>query len=140
MPPLEKEVPVGERQKILLVDDDPDLIAPMQIVFEAEGFLVDTAADGVIALEKIRAARPDLIVLDLLMPRKDGFAVCSELKADPQFAEIPIIILTSVKASAAQRRYQLEKGLALDVADYAEKPVDPLELVNRVRKVLGAKK
>jgi methylenetetrahydrofolate reductase (NADPH) len=140
MPPLRKEVPVGERHKVLLVDDDPDLIAPMQVVFEAEGFLVDTAADGVIALEKVKANRPDLIVLDLLMPRKDGFAVCSELKADPLYAEIPVIILTSVKQSAAQRRYELEKGLALDVADYAEKPVDPLELVNRVKKVLGARK
>lgn len=139
-PLLRKEKPVGEKHRILLVDDDPDLIAPMKIVFEAEGFAVDTAHDGVAALEKIHLVRPDLIVLDLLMPRKDGFAVCSELKADPQFAGIPVIILTSVKQSAAQRRYELEKGLALDVADYAEKPVDPLELVNRVKKVLGAEK
>jgi DNA-binding response OmpR family regulator len=78
------------------------------------------------------------MILDLLMPKMDGFAVCKELK-DPRrakYAHIPIIILSSVKESASQRRYELETGVQLDVDDYAEKPIDHNVLIERVKKIL----
>ena len=70
------------------------------------------------------------------MPRKDGFEVIKELRDDPKFPRIPVLILTSVKKTASQRRYELETGLALDVDDYIEKPVQLNELLHRVAKIL----
>jgi len=124
--------------KILLVDDDPDILAAMGIVLEAHGYQLVTAQDGEEGLASLKSEKPDLMILDLLMPKMDGFAVCQELK-DPRmakYANIPIIILTSVREDASRRRYELETGLALDVDDYVEKPISPHTLVERVEKLL----
>jgi two-component system alkaline phosphatase synthesis response regulator PhoP len=124
--------------KILVVDDDPDIREAIGIVLEANGYEVVTAQDGEEGLAKLKEERPDLMILDLLMPKMDGFAVCKELK-DPRrakYAHIPIIILSSVKESASQRRYELETGVQLDVDDYAEKPIDHNVLIERVKKIL----
>jgi two-component system alkaline phosphatase synthesis response regulator PhoP len=124
--------------KILVVDDDPDILEAIGIVLEAKGYQVITARDGVEGLAKLKEERPDLMILDLLMPRMDGFEVCKELK-DPRrakYAHIPIIILSSVKETASQRRYELETGVQLDVDDYAEKPIEHTVLLERVEKIL----
>jgi len=99
--------------KIMVVDDDPDMREALQMMLEAAGHTVVTASDGVECLEKLKDERPDLLLLDLLMPRMDGFAVCKELK-DPRrvkYARMPIIILSSVREDASQRRYELEAGV-----------------------------
>ena len=129
-------------EKILLVDDDPDILDALSMILEARGYQVVTARDGVEGLANIKAENPDLLILDLLMPKMDGFAVCKELQ-DPRwskFKNMPILILTSVREEASRRRYELETGLELDVDDYIEKPVSPEVLLDRVEKLVGKKR
>ncbi len=123
--------------KILLVDDDPDVRMAIGTVLEAEGYQLRTARDGVECLEMIRQEVPDLLILDLLMPRKDGFAVVRELRENPKYRALPIMILTAVREDASRRRYELETGLAMDVQDYVEKRISPQELLRRVGKLVG---
>ena len=128
--------------KILVVDDDPDILDAVALILESQGYDVVTARDGVEGLDTLRAENPDLMILDLLMPRKDGFGVCRELQ-DPRWAKfrhIPILMLTSVREEASRRRYELETGLELDVDDYVEKPMSPDILLERVVKLLAKKK
>lgn len=124
--------------KILVVDDDPDVLEAIGIILEANGYKVIYARDGVDGLTKLKEEKPDLMILDLLMPKMDGFGVCKELK-DPRwakYAHIPIIILSSVREEASRRRYELETGLQLDVDDYVEKPIEHTILLERVGKIL----
>jgi DNA-binding response OmpR family regulator len=124
--------------KILVVDDDPDVLEAIGIALEANGYEVITAHDGAEGLDKLKDERPDLMILDLLMPKMDGFEVCKELK-DPRrakYAHIPIIILSSVREEASRRRYELETGLQLDVDDYVEKPIEHTILLERVKNTL----
>jgi len=127
--------------KILVVDDDPDILEAICAVLEAHSHQVVTARDGEEGLDKLKEERPDLMILDLLMPKMDGFAVLKELQ-DPRrskYSNIPILILTSVREDASRRRYELETGLELNVDDYVEKPIDPYTLVERVEKLLQKK-
>jgi len=130
------------KRKILIVDDDPDILAAIGAVLEARNYEIATARDGEEGLARLKKEKPDLMILDLLMPRKDGFAVCKELK-DPRWAkysDMPILILTSVREEVSRRRYELETGLSLDVDDYVEKPIDPFMLVERVENLLKKEK
>jgi DNA-binding response OmpR family regulator len=127
--------------KILVVDDDPDILEAISLILESQGYYVFTARDGVEGMAKLKAEKPDLLILDLLMPRMDGFAVCKELQ-DPRWAkykDMPILILTSVREEASRRRYELETGLELDVDDYVEKPVSPDTLLERVGRLIKRK-
>lgn len=124
--------------KILVVDDDPDVLEAIEIILQASGYQVVIAKDGEECLAKLKDEKPDLMILDLLMPKMDGFEVCKQLK-DPRwskYAHIPIIILTSVPEQAGQRRYELETGLRMDVDDYVEKPIERSILLDRVGKLL----
>jgi len=126
------------QEKILLVDDDPDILDALTMILEAKGYQVVTAQDGIEGLANLKAEKPDLLILDLLMPKMDGFAVCKELQ-DPRwskFKDMPILILTSVREEASRRRYELETGLELDVDDYVEKPISPDVLLERVGKLI----
>jgi DNA-binding response OmpR family regulator len=134
---------MDEKPKILVVDDDPDILRAITKVLQSREYRVVTAANGEEGLDKIREERPDLLILDLLMPRKDGFAVVRELKESPKFAKhatMPILILTSVREDASRRRYELETGLRMDVDDYVEKPIPPLDLLHRVERLLAKRK
>jgi DNA-binding response OmpR family regulator len=127
--------------RILIVDDDPDILAALTTILESQGYQVITAKDGSEGLADLKSGKPDLLILDLLMPKMDGFAVCKELQ-DPRWAKLkdmPILILTSVREEASRRRYELETGLELDVDDYVEKPVSPGVLLERVAKLLKKK-
>ncbi|MBN1810452.1 MAG: response regulator [Anaerolineae bacterium] len=126
-----------EQSKILVVDDDPDIIEAITTVLESmDEYDVRTARDGLECMEAVKEDPPDLIILDLLMPRMDGFAVVRELREKPHYGKLPIMILTSVREDASYRRYELETGLSMDVQDYIEKPVPPAELLRRVGKLL----
>ncbi len=128
-------------EKILIVDDDPDILDASTMILEAKGYRVVSARDGLEGLADLKAENPDLLILDLLMPKMDGFAVLKELQ-DPkwsEFKDIPILILTSVREEASRRRYELETGRELDVDDYAEKPVSPNVLVAKVAKLIKKK-
>ncbi|MCJ7653066.1 MAG: response regulator [Actinobacteria bacterium] len=127
--------------KILVVDDDPDIRDVLEALLEGEGFDVVLANDGEQALEAIKKESPDLMMLDLLMPVMDGFAVCKQLQ-DPRWSKwknMPVLILTSVREEVSQRRYELETGLSLNVDDYVEKPIDPDVALDRVKKLLARK-
>ena len=127
-----------KQAKILVVDDDPDIREAICAVLETHSYQVVTACDGEDGLDKLREERPDLMILDLLMPRMDGFAVLKELQ-DPRrskYSKIPILILSSVGEDVSRRRYELETGLELNVDDYVEKPIDPHTLLWRVEKLL----
>ena len=126
-----------QRPKILVVDDDPDIIEAITSVLEGiEEYDVRTARDGLECMQKIKEEIPDIVILDLLMPRMDGFAVVRDLRESPRYRDLPIMILTSVREDASYRRYELETGLMLDVQDYIEKPVPPTELLRRIANLL----
>jgi DNA-binding response OmpR family regulator len=128
--------------KILVIDDDPDILDAVAMILESQGYKVVTARDGIEGLATLKAENPDLMILDLMMPKMDGFAVCKELQ-DPRwskFKSTPILILTSVREEASRRRYELETGLELDVDDYIEKPMSPDTLLERVGTIIKKKK
>ena len=128
--------------KILVVDDDPDILDAVTMILESQGYKVVTARDGIEGLAMLKAEQPDLMILDLMMPKMDGFAVCKELQ-DPRWSkhkDIPILILTSVREDASRRRYELETGLELNVDDYLEKPMAPDILLKRVSTLIDKKK
>jgi DNA-binding response OmpR family regulator len=128
--------------KILVVDDDPDILDAVAMILESQDYKVVTARDGIEGLATLKAENPDLMILDLMMPKMDGFAVCKELQ-DPRWSKyknIPILILTSVREEASRRRYELETGLELDVDDYVEKPMSPDVLLARVSTLINKKK
>ena len=127
--------------KILVIDDDPDILDALAMILESQGYQVCTARDGIEGLANLKAEKPDLMILDLLMPKMDGFAVCKELQ-DPRWSKfkgMPILILTSVREDASRRRYELETGLELNVDDYVEKPISPDILLQRVERLIKKK-
>jgi|SRR5437870_4730972 len=123
--------PGDVRQKILVVDDEPEAVELVEFNLKQAGFSVVSAADGAEALKKARAVLPGLIVLDLMLPEVDGLEVCKMLRRDPATASIPIVMLTA-KAAEIDRVL----GLELGADDYLTKPFSPRELVLRVKKIL----
>jgi two-component system phosphate regulon response regulator PhoB len=118
-------------QRILVVDDEPDLLELVRVNLTQAGFEVETAPDGREALESVRRSVPDLVVLDLMLPDIPGTDVCRELRADPEFKRLPIIMLTA-------RGDEVDRvvGFELGADDYVTKPFSPRELTLRVRAVL----
>jgi DNA-binding response OmpR family regulator len=131
-------MPMGKATyKILLVDDDPDFVAATKMVLESRSdYKIMTGSDGVFALSSARAEKPDLIILDVIMPFEDGFTAARELKADPELSKIPIIILTSFSHRKGETDVSVAQGMELEAEDYVEKPVSPQELLRRVDKLL----
>ncbi len=122
---------------ILIVDDDPDVREAVKIILETQPYELIFASNGEECLEQVKKNRPDLIILDLLMPKKDGFEVIKELRGHPSYPRIPILVLTAVKKEAAGRRYELETALRMDVDDYIEKPIQPDDLIDRAKRILA---
>jgi DNA-binding response OmpR family regulator len=116
------------RKKILVVEDNTDLIEFLRLSLKEAGFTVSTAQTGVEALKKIRAAPPDLIVLDLVLPELDGFAVCESLRQDSATAAIPILLLSGLSSEFARFT-----GLESGAHEFVTKPVSPDHLVSRIR-------
>ncbi|MBN3039120.1 MAG: response regulator [Candidatus Omnitrophica bacterium] len=119
-------------KKILLVDDEAQLVEMMTMRFEAAGYEVISANDGQAALDKARNENPDLIILDLMLPKMDGYKVCALLKKDSRYKDIPIILF-SAKAQEEDRKLGDEVG-----ADaYIAKPFEPEELFGKIKQLLG---
>ena len=129
-----------EKPSILIVDDDPDILDGILIILESQDYELRTARDGVSCLELLKEDLPDLLILDLLMPRMDGWGVIREVRKDPRYANMPIMILTTVIEDASRRRYELETGHSMDIQAYTEKPARPAELLGQVEKLLQWKK
>lgn len=128
-------------EKILVVDDDPDIRDVLTLILEAQGYQVTIARDGIECFDKLSEEKPDLMILDLLMPRMDGFAVYNKLQNDKWagYKDMPILILTSIREEASRRRYELETGQTLNVDHYIEKPVSPEVLIDAVAKLIKRK-
>jgi DNA-binding response OmpR family regulator len=118
-------------KKILVVEDDLDMVELLRFNLKTEGYALGTAADGIEALKKVRSIRPDLILLDLMLPELDGFAVCDILRRDPKTASIPIIILTAL-SSQFSRLNGLDAGANL----YLTKPFSPKYLLQCIQELL----
>jgi CheY-like chemotaxis protein len=121
---------------ILIVDDDPDILDNIITVLETQPYRLGTARDGKKCLEMMNDQVPDLLILDLLMPRMDGWGVIREMRSEPRYAKVPIMILTTVIEDASRRRYELETGIAMAVQAYVQKPVMPTDLIRRVKRLL----
>jgi two-component system alkaline phosphatase synthesis response regulator PhoP len=124
-------------KKILLVDDDPDLVEAVSTILESKGYAVAKAYGGVEGLKKAQTENPDLIVLDVMMPDKDGYAVCKELKADKKYRSIPVLLLTAVVSNIPTSKYTHQMGKDTEADDYMDKPVEPDELVKRIEVLIS---
>jgi two-component system alkaline phosphatase synthesis response regulator PhoP len=125
-------------KSILIVDDDRDVFESMKIVLQSEGYAVEWATNGREALEKARAKKPDLVILDVMMNSDDeGFQVSYSMKQDGDLSTIPIIMVTSVGAKTGFSFDKRRDADFLPVNEYLEKPVDPRVLIDKVRENLG---
>ena len=123
-----------KKAKILLVDDDPDLINATRTILESNLYEVIVAQEGEEGLRKAREEKPDLIILDVIMPVKDGFTAAEQLKSDPELAKIPVVMLTSFSSKGQQTSIPRSRGLDLDTEDYLDKPISPDELLKVVER------
>jgi DNA-binding response OmpR family regulator len=117
---------------VLVVDDDPVILKLLEVNFEMEGFEVVRASDGAMGLERAREVLPDIVILDVMMPRMTGYEVAKALREDDLTAHIPIIFVTARAQSS-----DVERGIELGVDDYVTKPFDPLDLIARVNALLA---
>lgn len=118
-------------KKVLIVDDEPNIVLSVEFLMQREGHEVVTAGDGQEAMDVLAAARPDLMILDVMMPRKNGFEVCAEVRADPEMSGMPILMLT-----AKGREAEMKKGLSLGADAYITKPFSTHDLVTKVNELL----
>lgn len=119
-------------KKILIVDDEPNIVLSLEFMMKKEGFAVAVAGDGDAALEQVAAFAPDLVLLDVMMPKKSGYEVCQLLRADPARAGLKIVMLT-----AKGRETEVAKGIALGADAYVTKPFSTKDLVAQVKSLLA---
>jgi CheY-like chemotaxis protein len=130
------------QNKILIVDDDPDIVLFLTTLLTDHGYETDDAPNGEVALEKISENPPSLILLDLMMPKKSGIALLSELRKDEKSKDIPIIMVTGVSAETGIDLESFLKGSGKEAdlptpAGYVEKPVEPEKLLTMIQEVLN---
>ena len=119
-------------KEILIVDDEPSIVVPIQFLMEQQGYNVLVAENGEDALDIIYKYKPDLILLDIMLPRIDGYEVCEIVRLDPRYRDIKIIFIT-----AKGREVEIAKGLALGADAYITKPFSNIELVSKVKELLA---
>lgn len=115
---------MSDKQLILVVDDDPDLVESVSMKLESKNFQVSKAYDGVEAWDKIKDAKPDLVILDVMMPRKNGYELCDEIKGDPQYKDIIVVLLTAVGDAVTSTSYTHLDGKTNLADDFIPKPID----------------
>jgi DNA-binding response OmpR family regulator len=124
------------KKYILIVDDDPDLVETVGMLLENKGYEVGKAYDGIEGEEAIKKRRPDVLVLDVMMPRKDGYKLCKELKSNKWTQDIPIILLTAVGEAVSTTTYTHAEGMSTEAEDFIPKPVDAQTLVEAIERLL----
>ncbi|NNG03030.1 MAG: response regulator [Inquilinus sp.] len=117
---------------VLVVDDEPNIVLSLEFLMKQAGFDVRVAHDGETALASIEKKPPDLILLDVMMPRRDGYDVCQTIRSDPKLKGMTIIMLT-----AKGREVEREKGIALGADDYITKPFSTRDVIDKVKRYLG---
>jgi DNA-binding response OmpR family regulator len=119
-------------RSVLIVDDEPNIVRSLQFLMTQAGYQVRVARDGEQALAEIAAAEPDLVLLDVMIPKRDGFDVCQTIRANPAWARVRILMLT-----AKGRDIEREKGMAMGADDYITKPFSTKDVVARVERMIG---
>lgn len=119
-------------KKILIADDEPNIVVSLEFLMKREGYDVTVASDGDAALAAMTAMTPDLVLLDVMLPRKDGFEVCQQIRSNPAWQSVKVVMLT-----AKGRDTEVAKGLALGADSYITKPFSTKDLVAQVRQLLG---
>ncbi len=127
---------MGKKAKILLIDDDVDFVEATKIILESKPYAVIVAYEGNEGLQKAREENPDLILLDVIMPVKNGFTVAEQLKKDPKLNKIPLLMLTAFTAKRGETSVPVSRGFTLEAEDYIDKPIRPEELLARIDKHL----
>ena len=122
-----------DKQLILVVDDDPDLVESICMKLESKNFRVAKAYDGVEAWDKIKEERPDLIILDVMMPRKNGYELCDEIKKDETYKDIIVVLLTAVGDAVTSTSYTHMDGKTTLADDFIPKPIDLDRLMEIVK-------
>ena len=122
--------------KILLIDDDIDFVEATKTELEKNRFKVIVAHEGESGLRKAREENPDLVLLDIIMPVKDGFTAAEQFKKDPELSRIPLLMLTSFSTRGPGSGIPVSRGFSLEADDYIEKPVSPDELIKKVNQYL----
>ncbi len=121
------------KKSVLVVDDEPNIVLSLEFLMKQAGFDVRVAHDGDEALAAVKERIPDLILLDLMIPKRDGYDVCQRIRSNPDWKDIRVIMLT-----AKGREIDREKGMALGADEYVTKPFSTRELTERVKELLGA--
>ena len=127
---------MDKRARILLIDDDADFVEATKTILESKSYEVMVASEGDEGLRKAREDSPDLILLDVIMPVKDGFTAAEQLKKDPELSKIPVLMLTAFATMGGETSIPVSRGYSLETEDYIDKPVSPEELLSRVEKHL----
>ncbi|MCK5837917.1 MAG: response regulator [Desulfobacula sp.] len=124
---------MSEKKLILVVDDDPDLVEAVSMKLEASEYRVAKAYDGEEAMEKIKEEKPDLVILDVMMPRKNGWEVCEEIKKSDALKDISVVLLTAVADSVKTTSYTHHDGKTTLADDYIPKPID----LDKLMEIIG---
>lgn len=121
------------KKKVFLVDDDPDFVEAVRAVVESDGYLCEVAYDGQECLDRVGEVKPDIIILDVMMPEVNGHEACKALKENPATAKIPVILLTAVASRVTSSNYTHRDMLESEAEDYIPKPVEPEVLLSRIK-------
>lgn len=128
---------MSNNQYVLVVDDDPDLVEAVSMKLEAKEIRTEKAYDGVEAWDRIKAEKPALIILDVMMPRKNGYQLCDEIKNDEQYKDIIVVLLTAVADAVQSTSYTHHDGKKTLADDYIPKPIDLDKLMEIVEDYLA---
>ncbi len=123
---------MSDSKLVLVVDDDPDLVEAISMKLESKDYQVAKAYDGIEAWDRIQEERPDLIILDVMMPRKNGYELCDEIKNNPKYQDITVILLTAVGSAVTSTKYSHQDGMSTLADDYIPKPIDLDKLMSMV--------
>jgi len=125
-----------DKAKILIVDDDIDFVESTKTILESKPYEVIVAYEGEEGLKKAREENPDLILLDVIMPVKDGFTAAEQLRKDPELSKIPVVMLTAFSSKRQESSIPVSRGFTLEAEEYLEKPVSPDVLLATVERCL----
>jgi CheY-like chemotaxis protein len=128
---------MSDKKLVLVVDDDPDLVEMVSLKLQSENFRVAKAYDGIQAWERIKEERPDLIILDVMMPKKNGYQVCDEIKKDPEYKDIIVVLLTAVGDAVTSTSYTHWDGKTALAEEFIPKPIDLDNLMDIVKDYMG---
>lgn len=134
--PATPKLVMEAKEKILIIDDDQDMVEALKIVLEKETYIVRSALNGKQGLEAVRSEEPDLVILDLLLPKKSGLDLYHNLKRHSKYKDIPILILTALSPRMKNKIFTKDEKDIFESEQYLDKPIDPSKLLTKVRNLL----